>query len=116
MNVLMQALISSAVAILTALVGILSAKVMAYLDKKGIIAELESKMDIVNTVVNAMEQIWKQGNGNVKLENAQRMVLKLLDEKGIKISDEELEMLIEDAVKNMNDAYHDEQESKKEVI
>lgn len=99
-----QAVLSSAIMIITALVGFATNKAVAYLNKRGIIADLENKREVVNIVVNATEQIWKVQDGAAKLKNAQDLIVDMLHEKGIRISQDELSMLIEDSVKHMNDA------------
>ena len=54
------------------------------------------------TTVKYIEQIYKDVHGTEKLEKAKETMLALLEEKGIKISDVELVILLESAVKDMN--------------
>ena len=54
------------------------------------------------TTVKYIEQIYKDVHGTEKLRKAKETMLTLLEEKGIKISDVELVILLESAVKDMN--------------
>lgn len=66
----------------------------------------KTKKDVAKTVVQAVEQIYKDLHGedklNVALENASEM----LALKGIAISELELRMLLEAAVGEFNDAFN----------
>lgn len=56
----------------------------------------ETKRKVVKTVVNAIEQLYKDLDGSEKLEKAKESIIEMLDEKGIRITDLELSMLIEE--------------------
>lgn len=58
---------------------------------------------IIGHTVNYVEQVCKELKGKEKLEAAKDKIIKALNDKGIKLSDEEIEILIESAVKTMND-------------
>ena len=55
----------------------------------------ERKEKVVKTVVNAVEQIHKDLDGTAKLEKAKENIVALLNEKGLTITELEMEMLIE---------------------
>lgn len=61
----------------------------------------QTKKEIVKDTVNYIEQVYKDIHGEEKLSKAKEKALEWLNEKGIKISDIELEILIESAVKGL---------------
>ena len=82
-------------AVMTAIVGFVKSKYTK-------IANDSIKKDVAATTVKYIEQIYKDVHGTEKLEKAKETMLALLEEKGIKISDIELVILLESAVKDMN--------------
>lgn len=58
----------------------------------------KTKQDVVNSTVKYVEQVYKDIHGAEKLEKAKEKALEWLNEKGITISDTELEILIEASV------------------
>lgn len=60
------------------------------------------KKDVVNSTVNYVEQIYKDIHGEDKLNKAKEKVVEILTEQGIKITEADLEMLIESAVYGLN--------------
>lgn len=56
----------------------------------------ETKRSIVRTVVNAIEQIYKDLSGEQKLQKAKENIINILNEKGISISELEMDMMIEE--------------------
>lgn len=60
------------------------------------------KQKIVETCVNAAEQIYKELKGNDKLEKVKENIVAMLNEQGLTISELEMDMLIEAAVAEMN--------------
>ncbi len=56
----------------------------------------ETKRKVVKTVVKAVEQLYKDLDGTKKLKKAKESILEILEDKGIKITDLELSMLIEE--------------------
>lgn len=61
----------------------------------------KTKKEIVKDTVNYVEQVFKDIHGQEKLNKAKEKALEWLNEKGIKISETELEILIESAVKEL---------------
>lgn len=66
----------------------------------------KTKKDVANTVVQAVEQIYKDLHGEEKLNKALENAAEMLAIKGIEISELELRMLIEAAVASFNDAFN----------
>lgn len=62
----------------------------------------ETKQKIVKTVVNATEQLYKDLDGAKKLEKAKENIIALLNEKGITITELEMNMMIEEVVNGFN--------------
>ncbi len=74
----------------------------------------KTKQAVAKTVVQAVEQLYNNLNGEEKLEKALESASDMLAEKGINITDLELRMLIEAAVSEFNDAFHREKENASE--
>lgn len=68
----------------------------------------ETKRKVAATTVAYIEQVYKDLHGDEKLARALAVAASILSQKGIKTTDEELKVLIEAAVKKMNDAYKEE--------
>ncbi len=66
----------------------------------------KTKKAVAKTVVMAIEQLYRDLNGEEKLEKALEYASDMLEEKGISITELELRMLIEAAVGEFNDAFH----------
>lgn len=63
------------------------------------------KRDVVETAIRGVEQIYKDIHGEEKLQNAMIAASEMLAEEGITVTDLELRMLIEAAVKKMNEEF-----------
>lgn len=89
--------------VLTALAGVvaLAAKNLAtkYINDK-------TKQAVARTVVQAVEQVYKDLNGPEKLAKALEAAAEMLAEKGIAVTDLELRMLLEAAVGEFNDVFN----------
>lgn len=75
----------------------------AYLKRKGVLAQLESKKNYVDIVVAAVQQVYAEANGDAKLQEAKAQLVDLFNKNGIKFTEDELDLLIESAVKGMKD-------------
>lgn len=64
--------------------------------------DTQVKKDVVDSTVKYIEQVYKDIHGEDKLNKAKEKALEWLNEKGITISDTELEILIESAVNGFN--------------
>lgn len=63
------------------------------------------KKDVVRTVVEAVEQIYKDIHGEEKLNKALEAASEMLKAEGVPVTEFELEMLIEAAVSSYNGAF-----------
>lgn len=97
-------LINLVILVITALVGWVTQKVASYLKQIGVVAKLEANKELVKIVVHAVEQTYKHLDGEQKLQLAKAQIVELMNEKKIKISEQEIDLLIESVVKEMNDA------------
>lgn len=68
-----------------------------------------TKREVVRTCVQAVEQLWKDLHGDEKYRKAMDSAREMLSEKGISISDVELNMLIEAAVGEFNRVFGSEE-------
>jgi ABC-type antimicrobial peptide transport system ATPase subunit len=102
MEMLHEQLINLAIILLVGFVGWVTKTATGYLKKKGLVSQLESHKQLVNLVVNGVEQAYTHLHGKEKLNMAKIEVIKLANSKGVKISANDLDMLIENAVKEMN--------------
>lgn len=66
----------------------------------------KTKQAVAKTVVQAVEQIYKDLRGDEKLAKALEAAAEMLASKGITVTDLELRMLIEAAVGEFNDVFH----------
>ena len=67
--------------------------------------DTEEKASVVASTVQYVEQVYKDIHGEEKLEKAMQRASELLAEKGIMITNDELETLIESAVNGFNNGY-----------
>lgn len=88
--------------IVTAIFGILGVVVKTMVKKY---LDDETKRKIAKTVVQFVEQCYKQLHGEEKLNAALTRMSDLLAEKGIEVSVMEMETLIEAAVAEFNEAF-----------
>ena len=70
----------------------------------------QTKKDVVKTVVQSIEQIYKDLHGEEKLNKALESASEILNIKGIQISDLELRVLIEAAVGEFNNVFNKTEE------
>ena len=70
----------------------------------------KTKQTVVKTVVQGVEQMYKDLHGEDKLNAALENASEMLALKGIEVTEFELRMLIEAAVAEFNDAFHKEKE------
>lgn len=110
MQGIQEALLTAIGTILVALIGVITQKVVAFLNQKGLTEKLNKKQYLVDIAVNAAEQIYKNEDGAKKLANARTQAIKLLNDNGLDITDTELQQLMEASVKAMNDAYNSTKE------
>ena len=101
-------------AVLTAIAGFLGAQVKKIYEKH---TEDDTKRQVAQTCVKAVEQLYKGLKGSEKLKKAKENIISMLAIKGIDIADIELDMLIESCVSefNVNFKADDKKEDNKNV-
>lgn len=104
MNEFLQATQPALLALLVAIIGYLAkiagAQVQRVSDKYAIKAKLDANKTIVDLSVKYVQQVFKDADGETKYNEAKNKALEIMSEKGIKITDAELNMLIEASVAN----------------
>lgn len=85
--------------ILTAVITFIGTKIKDIYEKN---VTDETKRRVVKTVVNAVEQLYKDLKGKEKLEKAKKYIIEMLNEKEITINELELNMLIEEICNSFN--------------
>lgn len=98
-ELLMSYLLPVIGAALTALAGFLGAQLKKIYQKY---VDDRTKEAVVRTCVKAVEQLYHDLKGAEKLERAKEGVRQMLEEKGIPISELEMDMLIESVVSEFN--------------
>jgi len=106
MENLQTEIINFAIVIVTALLGVATKFVTSYFNRKGILAKLDAHKELANIVVNAVEQGYKSLNGAEKFDLAKDELIKIANERGVKISEADVDHLIESAVKEMKKEYN----------
>lgn len=102
-----------AYAVLTAIAGV----VAAFAKKKyNEWANTKTKKEVVKTVVMAVQQLYKDMNGDEKKQKAIEGIVAMLAEKGIEISELEIDMLIEAAVGEFKGVFDDNAEVTEPVV
>lgn len=101
MNQLQPIIMNAAVVILTAIGSYVGLKVKTFVKEK---ADTDTKKKVVETTCKYVEQIYKDLDGATKLEKAKDNILAQLNEKGISISELELDILIEATVNGFKNA------------
>ena len=94
-------------AIVTAIAGYIGVRLKMLYEKY---INDQTKKDVAQTVVQGVEQIYKDIHGEEKLNKALEAASEMLFEKGINVSELELRMLIEAAVGEFNDAFNKKEE------
>lgn len=92
-------LLPAIVAVATALAGMVGAQIRALYQRW---INDKTKEAVVRTCVKAAEQLYHDLSGAEKLQKAQEGVVEMLNEKGIPISELEMNLLIESVVSEFN--------------
>ena len=100
-QVLQSNIITLLVAILTGVASFIGTKIKTIYQEK---VNDETKRKVVETVVNAVEQIYKDLDGKDKLLKAQQNIVEMLNEKNITITELEMKMLIEEVCNSFKKA------------
>lgn len=100
MTQLQPLIINAAITILTAVATYVGVMVKNFIQEK---VNSEEKKKIVETTCRYINQIYKDVDGPTKFEKAKESIVQQLNEKGINITDLELEVLIESTVNSFKD-------------
>lgn len=95
LNQCLDILLPAVASIIAVLLGVLATKIKTTYNDK---VQDETVRTIVKSVVEWAQQVYQDCEGPEKLQKALEKASAILNEKGITISDEELNMLIESAV------------------
>jgi len=107
MEGLQAEIIDIAITIITLLVGVVAGIVTKYLKRKGILVKLDTHKELAKIVVSGIEQAYKDIDGNTKLSLAKDELIKIANERGVKIKEEDLRILIENAVREVKKEYNE---------
>jgi len=80
----------------TFIIGIIKAKYTEYVNT-------DTKKELAMLTVRYVEQVFKALHGDEKLNKAKSAFIKVLNERGIEISEDEVNILLEAAVREMNE-------------
>lgn len=92
-------LVAIIMTVLTTIATFIGTKIKAIYETK---VNDDTKRKVVKTVVNAVEQIYKDLNGPQKLDKAKQNIVAMLNEKNIRITELETELLIEEVCNSFN--------------
>lgn len=95
MEAIQEALITAMIGLITAFIGALTKKAIEWMNDKGLSEKLVRKQKSVRTAVEAIEQIAINESGPEKKEKAIQFVHTLLNQNGVKMSREEIDIMIE---------------------
>lgn len=96
-------IVNLAVVVITTVTSYVGVKIKQLYTEK---VNTQVKKDVVNSTVAYVNQIYTDLHGDEKLSKALEEASKLLNEKGIPISDSELRVLIESAVNSFNNSFN----------
>lgn len=107
MTQITEIILASATGILTILAGIAVKSIKDYLIQKGGEKAVKIAEILAKNAVNAVEQVASETGykGDEKLEQAKVHMLAELKKYNVTMTDKELEVFVESAVKQMNDAW-----------
>lgn len=109
MDLIQDAVLNAAIVIITALVGVLTRKVVEWMNTNGLSKKLIAKEESVKVAVNAVEQIAINEKGPEKKDMALKFLITILNENGIKMTTEEMNIMVEgilgEAKKEAKDAF-----------
>lgn len=101
MTELQPVIINAAVVVLTTIVSYVGMKIKNIYKEK---VDTETKKKVVETTCRYINQIYNDLDGSQKLEKAKENIVDQLNEKGISITELELDVLIESTVNSFKNA------------
>lgn len=107
MQQIQEIIIGGSMSILTILAGIIVHAVKSWLVIKGGTNAVKIVGILAKNAVNAVEQINKETNlkGEEKLNQAKKYIVQELEKYNVYMSDKDLDLFVEAAVKQMNDSW-----------
>jgi LL-H family phage holin len=101
-------IINLVIIVLTGCVGYMTTQITKYLKKKGLVAQLENNKEVTKVVVSAVEQMYTHLKGDEKLNLAKMELVKLAKQNKIKMSEKDIDIMIEAMVGQMNKSAKEE--------
>lgn len=101
MEMLMEQITPYIMIILTAIAGYLATKVKGFIDARIDVENQKKLLEFVRLTVNYVEQIGIDLDSAEKFELAKAKILIWINQKGLTVTDEELQVLIEAFVHNL---------------
>lgn len=95
MEALQGALVEIILLLLTGIVGALSRKFVQWMNASGLSKKIMAKEESVKVAINAVEQIAINEKGPEKKKMALKFLTTILNENGIKMTAEEMDIMIE---------------------
>ena len=92
--------------IIIGLIGFTVPKVKTYFDDKGITEKLTQYDYLADVAVMAVEQIYKNEHGDIKKQQAKEYIIHSLNEMNLSITEQQLDMFVEAAVKRAKDEWN----------
>lgn len=105
-NAISDQLISLIGVVFTGIAGYASLQLKKYLDKRGVLQELEVYEKAANTAVKAIQQLYQDLDGPEKFAKAKERLATDLKNKGIPVEEKDLQFWIESAVYGMNEGWN----------
>lgn len=104
LNEIMPALVQFASVVVLGLIGWATSALKTWLNERGALEKLQKYDYLADIAVKAVEQIYKNENGNDKFEQAKEIFLDSLPDNA-DVTYIQLDAFIESAVKRMNDEW-----------
>ena len=101
-NQIINAIMPYVVTIVTALFGYLAVRVKTKLDEK---LNTQAKKEVAEATVNYVQQVYESLDGKDKLKKALETSITWLNQKGIKVTEAEMTILIEAAIKGAKEGW-----------
>ncbi len=101
-----NAVVSALGTILISLIGYVAKQVADYIKAKTSSQDMEKKLKLAKAAVGAAEQVWQNVEGPERFEVAKDSFIDMLNDEGIKITERQVDVFLEAAVKEMNDAFN----------
>lgn len=105
LNQIITAIMPYVVTIVTALFGYLAVRVKSKLDEK---VNTQTKKEVAEATVNYVQQVFESLDGKEKLKKALETSIQWLNEKGIKVTEVEMTILLEAAIKGAKQGWNEQ--------